>query len=72
MGKQGTDTVDPVVLLVVEAGWFRFEYKSGEKLPSDAQMINSEWWCPRWGCDSMQVSMDTMEAMLQNKEKTDE
>jgi len=63
---RGTDTVDPVVLQVIEAGWFRFEYKPGEQLPAAAQMINGEWWCPRFGCDSLEASMDALESIMQN------
>ena len=60
-------TLDPIVLQALDAGWFLFEYKNGDKLPAAAQMINGEWWCPRWGCDSMQVSMASIVSMLQNK-----
>ncbi|MBF0098700.1 MAG: hypothetical protein HQM05_15350 [Magnetococcales bacterium] len=59
-------TVPPIVLQVIEAGWFRFQYKPGEQIPAAAQMINGEWWCPRFGCDSLEASVDAMEAMMQN------
>jgi len=59
-----TGTLDPIVLQALEAGWFRFEYKPGEQLPAAAQMINGEWWCPRFGCDSLEHTLD----MMQNRE----
>jgi len=59
-------TVAPLVLQVIEAGWFRFEPDQQMPVPAAAQMINGEWWCPRFGCDSLEASMDALETMMRN------
>jgi hypothetical protein len=60
-----TNTGDHV-LRIVEAGWFRYDLKRGEPLPAEAQMINGEWWSPRFGCDSLNMCVDAVREILPN------
>ena len=61
-------SLDSVVLQVVSAGWEKFGYEPpNTKLPDGAQMIDGEWYIPKWGCDSLEASLDALQAILQNE-----
>ena len=60
----GHGSLDSVVLQVVSAGWEKFGYKPNTKLPDGAQMIDGEWYIPKWGCDSLEASIDALYAIL--------
>jgi hypothetical protein len=66
----GHGSLDSVVLQVVSAGWEKFGYEPNTKLPDGAQMIDGEWYIPKWGCDSLEASLDALQAILQH-EKAD-
>jgi hypothetical protein len=62
----GHGSLDFVVLQVVAAGWEKFGYEPNTKLPDGAQMIDGEWYIPKWGCDSLEASLNALQASLQN------
>ena len=52
-----------VVLQVLSAGWV----KCDELVPDGAQMLDGEWYAPKWGCDSLEASLDALQAILQHE-----
>ena len=70
-GRAAHGSLDSVVLQVVSAGWEKFGYEPNTKLPDGAQMIDGEWYTPKWGCDSLEASLDALQAILQNAEIAD-
>jgi hypothetical protein len=48
--------LDSVVLQVLSAGWV----KCDELVPDGAQMLDGEWYAPKWGCDSLEASLDAL------------
>jgi hypothetical protein len=62
--------LDSVVLQVVSAGWEKFGDEPNTKLPDGAQMIDGEWYIPKWGCDSLEATLDALQAILQNDKLT--
>ena len=60
------------VMRAVAAGWEPLVVEEYELLPANAQMIKGAWWAPRFGCDSMEATIDALEAgrdFLGNSEK---
>jgi hypothetical protein len=33
-------------------------------------VIDGEWYIPKWGCDSLEASLDALQAILQNDKLT--
>ena len=64
---RGHGSLDSVVLQVLSAGWEKFGDEPNTKLPDGAQMIDGEWYIPKWGCDSLEASLDALQAILQNE-----
>jgi len=54
----GGCSLDSLVLQVLNAGWV----KCDDLVPDGAQMLDGEWYAPKWGCDSLEASL----AILQN------
>jgi DNA-binding XRE family transcriptional regulator len=48
-------TLHPLVLRVLSAGFER-----GDGNLDGAQMIDGEWWIPKWGCDSINHMLDQL------------
>jgi len=37
-----------------------------------AQMWDSKWWMPLWGCDTLQTMLEDLEYILRNSADTEE
>ena len=54
-----TVPVDPVVMRVLTAG-----FEAGDGSMDGAMLCYGRWWHPKFGCDSLQVSLDWLRSEL--------
>ena len=54
---------EDIIRRILSAG-----YELGDGNLDGAQMINGEWWIPKWGCDSLDHMIDQLRYELEKME----